>query len=189
MCKRQHEHLRDLALFYHLVSNLIYVSFCLIVLIVYCSTGMNVLLKTGEIVLYLASHTDSEATYAWVLSLEPYSGPPPRPPQSRRSASVTPTSGARKSQRVSQNNASSSSSSSVQSFVHPFAKLCWFKRRPPSEIRKIRSETIYMRLRVAPAFFVHADGIVDNDGYLLSHGLYNFDLRGKNEEVIALPVS
>ena len=46
-----------------------------------------------------------------------------------------------------------------------------------------------MRLRVAPAFFVHADGIVDNDGYLLSHGLYNFDLRGKNEEVIALPVS
>ena len=159
---------------------------------------MNVLLKTGEIVLYLASHTDSEATYAWVLSLEPYSGPPPRPPQTRRSASVTPTSGARKSQRVSQNNASSSSSSSsnsssssssVQSFVHPFAKLCWFKRRPPSEIRKIRSETIYMRLRVAPAFFVHADGIVDNDGYLLSHGLYNFDLRGKNEEVIALPVS
>ena len=151
---------------------------------------MNVHLKSGEIVLYLASHSESGVTYAWVLSLEPYSGPPPRPPKTRRSASVTPTSGARKSQRVSQNNASSSSSSSsVQSFVHPFAKLCWFKRRPPSEIRKIRSETIYMRLRVAPAFFVHADGIVDNDGYLLSHGLYNFDLRGKNEEVIALPVS
>ena len=57
----------------------------------------------------------------------------------------------------------------LQSLVHPFAKLCWFKRRTPSEIRKIRAETIYMRLRVAPAFFVHADGIVDNDGYLFSH--------------------
>ena len=46
-----------------------------------------------------------------------------------------------------------------------------------------------MRVRVAPAFFIHADGVVDNDGYLLSHGLYNFDLRGKNEDVIVIPVS
>jgi hypothetical protein len=45
-----------------------------------------------------------------------------------------------------------------------------------------------MRLRVVPAFFIHADGGVDNDGYLLSHGLFNFDLRGQNERIIATSV-
>ena len=145
---------------------------------------MNVLLKSGEIVLYLASHSDIDGTYAWVLSLESYSGPPTRLTQNERSG------GARKSQRVSKINSSSSSSNinASGSGIHPFAKLHWFKRRPLTEIKKIRAETIYMRVRVGPAFFIHADGAVDNDGYLLSHGLYNFDLRGKNEVVIAIPV-
>ena len=150
---------------------------------------MNVLLKSGEIVLYLASHSDIDGTYAWVLSLESYSGPPNRLTQNKRSGR------ARKSQRVSKVNSSSSSSSSSRSNsnasgngIHPFAKLHWFKRRPLTDIKKIRAETIYMRVRVGPAFFIHADGAVDNDGYLLSHGLYNFDLRGKNEVVIAIPV-
>ena len=152
---------------------------------------MNVLLKSDEIVLYLASHSDIDGTYAWVLSLESYSGPPNRLTQNKRSGRD------RKSQRVSKVNSSSSSSSSSSSNsnsnasgsgIHPFAKLHWFKRRPLTEIKKIRAETIYMRVRVGPAFFIHADGAVDNDGYLLSHGLYNFDLRGKNEVVIAIPV-
>ena len=71
---------------------------------------------------------------------------------------------------------------------HPFAKLPWFKRRPISEIQKVRANRIIMRLRIVPAFFLNVDGGVDNDGYLLSHGLYNYDLRGKNKEVIATPV-
>jgi len=47
--------------------------------------GMNVLFKSGEVVLYLASHKEINGTYAWVLSLEPYSGPPTRLTQNERS--------------------------------------------------------------------------------------------------------
>ena len=130
---------------------------------------MYVLLDSEEVTLYLACHEEGEQTYAWVLTLEPYSG-----------ASL-PAKKESKAKRRSRH----PSSSSATHFVHPIAKLPWFKRRPYSEIRKVRSESILMRLRVSPAFFVQFDGSIDNDGYLLSHGLYNYDLRGKNEDIIA----
>ena len=130
---------------------------------------MYVLLDSEEVTLYLACHEEGEQTYAWVLTLEPYSG-----------ASL-PAKKESKAKRRSRH----PSSSSATHFDHPIAKLPWFKRRPYSEIRKVRSESILMRLRVSPAFFVQFDGSIDNDGYLLSHGLYNYDLRGKNEDIIA----
>ena len=159
---------------------------------------MNVLLDSSEVALFLASHTDGEETFAWILKLEPYSGPPP-PSMPRNSKA-----GGKKSKRVNSKNSrsslrenessssssssSSTSSSSLPSYYHPFAKRPWFKRRPTSEIQKIRASKILMRLRVVPAFFIHADGAVDNDGYLLSYGLYNFNLRGENEETECTPV-
>jgi len=45
-----------------------------------------------------------------------------------------------------------------------------------------------MRFRIALAFFLRDDGAVDNHGYLLSHGLYNFDLRGLNKVTFSTPV-
>jgi len=157
---------------------------------------MHVQLASGEVNLYLASHVQGEHTYAWVLALEPYAGPPPAPVKAKlgkkpaaRANTSSGFGGSRSSTRSTSSCSSSSSSSrSSQSFEHPVAKLPWFKRRPYSEIRKVRSENILMRLRIAPAFFLHEDGGVDNDGYLLSHGLYNFDLRGKNEVTFSTPV-
>jgi hypothetical protein len=130
---------------------------------------MYVLLDSEEVTLYLACHVEGEQTYAWVLTLEPYSG-----------ASLP---GKKKSKTTRRSRLPSCSSGT--NFDHPIAKLPWFKRRPYSEIRKVRSESILMRLRVSPAFFIQFDGSIDNDGYLLSHGLYNYDLRGKNEDIIA----
>ena len=158
---------------------------------------MNVLLHSSEVALFLASHTDGEETFAWILKLEPYSGPPPPPmprnskaggKKSKRVNSKTSRSSLSENESSSSSSSSSNSSSSLPSCYHPFAKLPWFKRRPTSEIKKIRASKILMRLRVVPAFFIHEDGAVDNDGYLLSHGLYNFDLRGENEETECTPV-
>ena len=160
---------------------------------------MYVLLDNDEVVLYLASQGDGEETFVWVLSLEPYAGPlPPTSSKPKASSSTKPIpphrnlrrryGSSKTSSSSSSSCSSSSSSSSSSSFVHPIAKLPWFKRRPPSEIRKVRSTSVMMRLRVVPAFFIHADGGVDNDGYLLSHGLYNYDLCGHNERIIATSV-
>ena len=174
---------------------------------------MHVLLDNDEVVLYLASQGDVENTYVWVLTLEPYAGPttpasskskaktsskPSPPPRNHRTRSSSSSSSSSTSSSSSSSSSSSCSSSSSSgrcsgstralAFEHPIAKLPWFKRRPPSEIRKVRANSVLMRLRVVPAYFIHADGGVDNDGYLLSHGLYNFDLRGLNEQVIATSV-
>ena len=152
---------------------------------------MYVLLDNGEVVLYLASEGDGEETFVWVLSLEPYAGPPPSAsskPKAKKSTKPIPPPRNLRTRNGSSKTSSSSRSSSSSSFVHPIAKLPWFKRRPPSEIRKVRSTSVMMRLRVVPAFFIHADGGVDNDGYLLSHGLYNYDLCGQNERIIATSV-
>jgi len=170
---------------------------------------MDVLLNSDEVVLYLASQGEGEDTYVWVLSYEPYAGPPAKPPISHsRSNAKMPANPSQqrpgKRSYFSSSGSSSSSSSSrsrscsrrtastepssVPSFEHPIAKLPWFKRRPVTEIRKVRANTVLMRLRVVPAFFLHEDGGVDNDGYLLSHGLYNFDLRKLNEETVVTVV-
>ena len=160
---------------------------------------MHVLLDNDEVVLYLASQGDGEDTYVWVLTLEPYAGPPPPVSSKSKAKKSSKPSAPPRNHRTRSSSSSSSSSSSCTSgrcsgstsalaFQHPIAKLSWFRRRPPSEIRKVRANSVLMRLRVVPAFFIHADGGVDNDGYLLSHGLYNFDLRGQNEELIATSV-
>ena len=188
---------RPVHLFYFLENALSFLYFenCLILNAFICLSpvGMHVQLASGEVNLYLASHVQGEHTYAWVLALEPYAGPPPASVKAKlgkkpaaRADTSSACGGSRSSTR--RRRSSSSSSRSSQSFEHPVAKLPWFKRRPYSEIRKVRSENILMRLRIAPAFFLHEDGGVDNDGYLLSHGLYNFDLRGKNEVTFSTPV-
>ena len=172
------------------------------------TTGMNVLLNSDEVVLYLASQGEGDDTYVWVLSYEPYAGPPAKPPishsrskakmpanpsqqrpgmRSYLSSSTSSTTRSTSSTSCSRRTASTEPSS-VPSFEHPIAKLPWFKRRPVTEIRKVRANKVLMRLRVVPAFFLHEDGGVDNDGYLLSHGLYNFDLRKLNEETVVTVV-
>ena len=123
------------------------------------------MLATSHVCLYLASYSGVDGTAnAWVLLLEP------------RSRVQKPVA-AGKRQRMKQTR-------QWEDSVHPVNKLPWFKRRPLNEIRSVKVDTILMRVRVAPAFTYNADdGQISNDGYLLSHGMYNFDLRGKNEKV------
>ena len=124
-------------------------------------SGMNVLLDSGEVALYLASHSSQGETYAWILRLEPYSGPPAPSKQKVNSSSYPSKKGSRKSQRLSKtcdvntssscrsSSSSSSSSSSrscssksndtshiLPSMYHPFAKLPWFKRRQSQRYKK-----------------------------------------------------
>ena len=129
------------------------------------SAGMHLMLNTSHVCLYLASYSGVDGTAnAWVLLLEPRSRDlKPAPAGKRRRRKQPPQ---------------------WEDSVHPVNKLPWFKRRPLHEIRSVRVDTILMRVRVAPAFTYNADdGQISNDGYLLSHGMYNFDLRGKNEKV------
>ena len=137
---------------------------------------MYVLLDNGEVVLYLASQGDGEETFVWVLSLEPYAGPPPpasSKPKAKKSTKPIPPPrnhrtrcGSRKSSSSNSSSSSSSSSGSCNGssselvFEHPIAKLPWFKRRPPSEIRKVRSTSVMMEALTMMGICFRTDFII-----------------------------
>jgi hypothetical protein len=136
--------------------------------------GMHVVLSSNEVCLYLASEDDEAGTaHAWVLKLEPHT-------RVRKRQVPLTKSKKRKAK------APSSAHEEWEDSVHPVNKLPWYKRRPVDEIKLVRADHILMRVRVAPAFTYDENGVIGNDGYLLSHGMYNYDLRGKNEKVFVV---
>ena len=66
--------------------------------------------------------------------------------------------------------------------VHPVAKLRLYQRKHVKDIELIPVRDFYIKVRVVPAFHVDDNMDVSINGYLLSHGMYNFDFRGKNEQ-------
>jgi len=66
--------------------------------------------------------------------------------------------------------------------IHPGAKLPWLERCPAEEIRSVNSKQIFYRVFVVPALFVSPQGDISNNGYLLVHGVFNWDLRSKKED-------
>ena len=134
---------------------------------------MHVLLRSNHLCLYLASENDEDGTaHAWVLILEPYS-------RVLKKAVPNTKGKKRKSKR-------STTVPEFEDIVHPVNKLPWYKRRPLHEIQLVRADSILMRVRVVPAFTYDENGVINNDGYLLSHGMYNYELRGKNEKVFVI---
>ena len=132
---------------------------------------MHVMLNSSEICLYVASMKNvSGSVDAWVLRLEP------------KNLSTVPESSIGTRGSV----AAASASASV---LHPDVKLPWFDRRPMSEMRKVPSHAILMKVRVAPCLYFDDEDEIRVDGYLLSHGFFNYDLRGKNEKTVATPVA
>ena len=128
------------------------------------------MLNTSEICLYVASEKNADSNVeAWVLRLEP--------------KNLTPVMASSRETRGFQ--AAAATSASVE---HPDLKLPWFDRRPISELRKVPSHNILMKVRVVPCVHIDDDDKVRANGYLLSHGMYNFDLRGKNEKTVSTPV-
>jgi len=129
------------------------------------------MLKSSEICLFLASQRNTQATVdAWVLRLEPKN-------QSSASLTIVDTRG------------SVAAAQESTKILHPDLKLPWFDRRPNSEMRKVPSHHILMKVRVVPCLYIDDEDTVRNDGYLLSHGIYNYDLREKNEKLISTPVA
>ena len=66
--------------------------------------------------------------------------------------------------------------------VHPVAKLRLFQRKYVDDIELIQVREFHFKVRVVPAFHVEDNMDISINGYLLSHGMYNFDFRGKNEQ-------
>ena len=129
------------------------------------------MLKSSEICLYLASFKGASGSVdAWVLRLEP-----------KNIASAAET--------LIETRASVAAAAVTATVVHPDVKLPWFDRRPLSEIRRVPSHDILMKVRLAPCLFVDDEDEICVDGYLLSHGMYNFHLRGKNEKTVATPIA
>ena len=129
------------------------------------------MLKSSEICLYLASFKGASGSVdAWVLRLEP-----------KNVASAAET--------LIETRASVAAAAVTATVVHPDVKLPWFDRRPLSEIRRVPSHDILMKVRLAPCLYVDDEDEICVDGYLLSHGMYNFDLRGKNEKTVATPIA
>ena len=60
--------------------------------------------------------------------------------------------------------------------VHPGALLPWLARCPAQEIRSVNSKSILCRVFVAPALFNTPLNEVSHDGYLLVHGIFNWDI-------------
>lgn len=101
--------------------------------------------------------------FAYVLKLDPYTQKPVKKHPKKKSRQ---------------------SSSRASQATHPIAKLKYFERRNVDAIELIPVSEIHMKVRVVPAFNVSNNMEITIDGYLLSHGVYNFDYRGKNEQPI-----
>ena len=67
------------------------------------------------------------------------------------------------------------------SSLHPGALLPWLARCPADEIRAISSRSILCRVFVVPALFVTPENEVSHDGYLLVHGIFNWELVNPEE--------
>ena len=143
----------------------------MILIMLFEFSGMHVILKSSEVCLFLAAQRNAQGTVdAWVLRLEP---------KNLSSASVT---------NVDTRGSIAVATESTK-ILHPDLKLPWFDRRPNSEMRKVPSHDILMKVRVAPCLYIDDEDNVCNNGYLLSHGIFNYDLRGKNEKLISTPVA
>jgi hypothetical protein len=59
---------------------------------------------------------------------------------------------------------------------HPVSGLRWLRRQPITELKRIDVSTIKYRVHVVPAF-TFKDTMKAEDGYLLNHGIYNYDAR------------
>ena len=66
--------------------------------------------------------------------------------------------------------------------IHPGAKLPWLERCPVEQIRSVKSKEIFYRVFVVPALFVSHEGEISNNGYLLVHGVFNWDLRRTKDD-------
>ena len=61
--------------------------------------------------------------------------------------------------------------------VHPVAKLKLFQRKHVDDIELIPVREFHIKVRVVPAFHVEDNMDISINGYLLSHGMFNFDFR------------
>jgi hypothetical protein len=59
---------------------------------------------------------------------------------------------------------------------HPVSGLRWLQRRPICDMIALDSSSIDFRVHVVPAF-TFGDEAKAEDGYLLHHGIYNYDVR------------
>jgi hypothetical protein len=66
--------------------------------------------------------------------------------------------------------------------IHPGAKLPWLARCPAEQIRAVNANRIFYRVFVVPALFVTPQGEISHLGYLLVHGIFNWDLRTKKKD-------
>ena len=66
--------------------------------------------------------------------------------------------------------------------IHPGAKLPWLARCPAERIRAVNANRIFYRVFVVPALFVSPQGEISHNGYLLVHGIFNWDLRTKKKD-------
>ena len=108
--------------------------------------GQYVLLHTTEVCLYVGSFVDLEGTIHAMVLNT-------RPYVQKRKGDRKRTSS-----------------------LHPGAQLPWLARCPAQEIRAVRSRSILCRVFVVPALFVTPENEVDHDGYLLVHGIFNWDI-------------
>ena len=60
--------------------------------------------------------------------------------------------------------------------LHPGALLPWLARCPAQDIRSISSRSILCRVFVVPALFVTQENEISHEGYLLVHGIFNWQL-------------
>ena len=65
--------------------------------------------------------------------------------------------------------------------MHPGTKLPWLSRCPAHEVRSIRSRSILCRVFVVPALFVTRENEVSHNGYLLVHGIFNWQLLNQED--------
>ena len=109
--------------------------------------GQYVRLHTEEICMYVGSFVDVLGNIrAMVIRTRPYVQ------KKRTRGKRTPTS------------------------LHPGALLPWLARCPAQDIRSISSRSILCRVFVVPALFVTPENEISHDGYLLVHGIFNWQL-------------
>ena len=123
--------------------------------------GHHVQLASGELCMFLgALRMNHEEIFAYVLKLDPYI----------------------KDFKKSTNRKAKKKKQTLSDVVHPVAKLRLYQRRHVDDIELIPVRDFYIKVRVVPAFHVEDNMDISINGYLLSHGMYNFDFRGKNEQ-------
>jgi len=125
--------------------------------------GHHVVISSGELCMFLgALRKLSGDIFVYVLKLDPYTQKAAQKHKKKKSRTST----------------------NVSEVIHPVAKLRHFERRKVDTIELIPVNEISFKVRVVPAFNVSSNMEITIDGYLLSHGVFNFEYRGKNEQPV-----